>query len=827
MSPTNLANQQADSKLAPDHAKAKEFLRAVYGDKPMALVVGFKDGVLVPAGTTPVLAKLGTTELFFHVATLKPEWADPASHASAKVTTASKGSVDKNGKEWPSHVLECPYLWLDCDADKIFEGREPETLTPDEVREARHHYDDQGRTVSMKIDTKLNELGITPFAKWRSGAGWQCLIKLDAPITPAEAEELVGKLHNYVGFDAVVRNPNRILRVPGSINFKSGKDGRVPSPCGMLRLLPTAIARLEDVRAALAGVAGAAPKAAGNDNEELKVDWSKVNRADPWLKGADSLPADAHEKLKIIVGHMGPLSYNKGSTDEIMAESLKWKLIKANLVKGDYFYKGWSEVTLAVTAGLKLCKDWTPEWVAEALIAPLPCNQHINKFRGAARDRAVVNAINHSYESKQSVVARETGITWRDLKGKGEPAPTIRNTIRALENAGYTSRHDDFHDRTYVDCGDESAAISDGLLTDAVVTAISLRLDDRYKIDLGENNVLRAIKGTAIHFDPVLDMLADVQGAWDGVKRLDSFAVDYLQCDDTELNRAIGRLMLLAAVRRARRPGCKMDYIFTLLSEEGWNKSSFFAAMAGAENFSDQKIFGMDDKTAQEQLCGVWWHENAELQGVSKADVDSVTAFASRCEDRARPAYGRVMVRRPRRSIEVASTNSRNFLKKQTGNRRWLILEVLKRIDVAAVERDRLQLLGEAAALEAADPADSLVVLPQSLWGASAKVQESHRERHTWEVFLENLPDTYGGDGQEPPITLLHTGGDGKQRVKTADLLSWLRRHCGPLPGNAAGTLSEIMRRNGWDKQSNGQVRINGEQVSGYFRQVALPLGCV
>ena len=67
-------------------------------------------------------------------------------------------------------------------------------------------------------------LGIKPFAIWRSGAGWQFLVKLEQAIQPDEAETLVRKLHTALGFDPVVRNPNGILRSPGSINWKDGKD---------------------------------------------------------------------------------------------------------------------------------------------------------------------------------------------------------------------------------------------------------------------------------------------------------------------------------------------------------------------------------------------------------------------------------------------------------------------------------------------------------------------------------------------------------------------------------------------------------------------------
>jgi predicted P-loop ATPase len=57
----------------------------------------------------------------------------------------------------------------------------------------------------------------------------------------------------------------------------------------------------------------------------------------------------------------------------------------------------------------------------------------------------------------------------------------------------------------------------------------------------------------------VCDYLDGLQ--WDGQKRLDTWVIRYLGAEDTPLNRAFGRKMLVAAVRRARQPGCKFDYV--------------------------------------------------------------------------------------------------------------------------------------------------------------------------------------------------------------------------------------------------------------------------
>ena len=200
-----------------DRSTAHDFLNLRYhASQPAALVMGFTEGIHVPPGDAgrfdSVLkrARRERTHLFFHVATIKPEWANPSSHEKGKVTTASKNTaILSDGTK--SHVLECPFAWLDCDVEK-YVGSDP--------AEAAEHYDRERVRVGKVLDDGLANLGIMPWAKWCSGGGWQALIKLDTPLPPAEAEDLVGRLHTALGFDPVVRNCNRFIRVPGSINWK-------------------------------------------------------------------------------------------------------------------------------------------------------------------------------------------------------------------------------------------------------------------------------------------------------------------------------------------------------------------------------------------------------------------------------------------------------------------------------------------------------------------------------------------------------------------------------------------------------------------------------
>ena len=170
---------------------------------------------------------------------------------------------------------------------------------------------------------------------------------------------------------------------------------------------------------------------------------------------------------------------------------------------------------------------------------------------------------------------------------------------------------------------------------------------------------------------------------------------------------------MIAAVARVRQPGCKFDTILVLESPEGWNKSTAWRVLAGDENFSDEKIIGKDSREVQEQLAAVWIHENAELAGMKKAEVETVKAFASRQVDRARPAYGHFLKKQPRHSIEVGTTNGDEYLQSQTGNRRFWPMTVLKAIDLEKLRTDRLQLWGEAAHYQSKGEA---LTIDETMW---------------------------------------------------------------------------------------------------------------
>ena len=160
--------------------------------------------------------------------------------------------------------------------------------------------------------------------------------------------------------------------------------------------------------------------------------------------------------------------------------------------------------------------------------------------------------------------------------------------------------------------------------------------------------------------------------AWDGVKRVDTLLVDYLDASDTPYVRAVTRKTLCAAVQRVRHPGCKFDTVLVLCGPQGVGKSTLVHKL-GRDWFSDSlNLADTKDKTAAEKLQGQWIIEIGELAGIGAAGVKTLRSFISTQDDKYRASYGRRVSSHPRQCIMIGTTNSEEgYLNDTDGGRRF------------------------------------------------------------------------------------------------------------------------------------------------------------
>jgi predicted P-loop ATPase len=211
----------------------------------------------------------------------------------------------------------------------------------------------------------------------------------------------------------------------------------------------------------------------------------------------------------------------------------------------------------------------------------------------------------------------------------------------------------------------------------------------------GVEVVGQAIESVAAlrRWHPIREYLAGL--AHDGCRRLDRWLVTYLGVEDSPYVRAVGRATLVQAIARVMRPGCQADHALVLQGQQGAGKSSAVRALAG-EYFTD-RLSDLSAKDAALELRGVWFVELAELDHLKRSETSTVKAYISRCTDRFRPPYGRIVQEVPRQCVFIGSTNAETFLTDETGARRFWPVTVGK-IDIGQLRADRDQLLAEAYA---------------------------------------------------------------------------------------------------------------------------------
>ena len=398
-------------------------------------------------------------------------------------------------------------------------------------------------------------------------------------------------------------------------------------------------------------------------------------------------------------------------------------------------------------------------------------------------------------EYAERQVARAADEITLTVSDNGQAHKTQSNVRVALLKLRVALRHDTFADRTLID----------GLpgfgptLDDAAVDRLWLQAEQRFRLSMPKEKFYTIIADTARlnAFHPVRDYLAGLK--WDQKPRLDSWLTEYAGAEATEYASAVGALFLIAAVRRVRRPGVKFDEMLVLeCPDQGTEKSSALAVLAVREEwFSDDVPLNIKGKEVIEALRGRWIVEAAELSGMRRSDNEHLKALLSRQVDRARMAYGRLVTEVPRQSVIVGTTNSTEYLKDTTGNRRYWPVSV-RRFDLDSLARDRDQLWAEAAAREAAG--ESIRLHPR-LWPVAAAAQG---ERLTHDPIYEEL---------------LAALGEMEGKIASTSVWTILDVRGGLRSQDQNARVGAAMRQIGWHRANTGDtVKIDGKLVVGYVR---------
>ena len=135
---------------------------------------------------------------------------------------------------------------------------------------------------------------------------------------------------------------------------------------------------------------------------------------------------------------------------------------------------------------------------------------------------------------------------------------------------------------------------------------------------------------------------------------------------------------------------------------QGAGKSTALLELAtfGEESyFTDNvKISDIGKDNTIQMLQGSIIVELAELAGFNKKDDEEMKGWISMREDRCRRPYDKTISFFPRQFVIAATTNSYEYLKDPSGNRRFWPVKVGS-LDIESIRRDKVQLWAEAVQL--------------------------------------------------------------------------------------------------------------------------------
>lgn len=349
-------------------------------------------------------------------------------------------------------------------------------------------------------------------------------------------------------------------------------------------------------------------------------------------------------------------------------------------------------------------------------------------------------------QGSSDIDVEEENPDWKNLLEKNDNTSknekSIANIVTILTyDPSYRGKiwFDDFAGRLMVTCPlpwDKSEGSREW--KDSDDAQLTLRLEQEYQIT-GKDKIENAVKVVSDNNkrNEVKDLIQSFR--WDGVQRIPTLLHDYLGAEQSVYTEDIMKKSLTAAVARAFSDGgVKYDYMVIFTGKQGIGKSTFLSKL-GMDWFSDS-LYNFEGKEAAELIQGTLINEVGELSAMNKSETEAIKQFLSKTHDIYRAAYGRHTFKRPRRCVFFGSTNSNEFLKDATGNRRFwpikvgvvaptknIFTDLDKEINQIWAEAHVYYMLGEPLYLDGESKE------------MSEKLQEDFREIDPWQIEIEEF----------------------------------------------------------------------------------------
>lgn len=182
---------------------------------------------------------------------------------------------------------------------------------------------------------------------------------------------------------------------------------------------------------------------------------------------------------------------------------------------------------------------------------------------------------------------------------------------------------------------------------------------------------------------------------WDKTARLNSWLHHTYGVAEDKYHASVASNWLKGLVKRIIQPGSKFDHVMVLEGPQGSRKSTSLAVLGG--DWHVETAMSTESKDFFMQMQGKAIVEFSEGETLNRTDVKRMKAIITMQSDKYRPPYERTSQDFPRRCVFAMTTNEEQYLKDESGNRRWLPVKlVFEEANIEWLKKNRDQLFAEA-----------------------------------------------------------------------------------------------------------------------------------
>jgi predicted P-loop ATPase len=467
----------------------------------------------------------------------------------------------------------------------------------------------------------------------------------EKPVDTDTWRDLQTRLLEFADADRTLKNPSRVMRLPGCWNFckKTGerlgmativhKSDTLINPTDFDALLPdkAAVQRQVEVR-----------------NFKLPTDWeprsldeikAALNRVPQRVSGNNN-----YAEYRNLLWGLGCALAEAGQPAELAIDLMEDHSPSST--------SGWNVAQVFNSGGHSAQASWF--W-------------RITSLHGYSLKRTPPKAQPRMPSLPTGVDTGE--LTVDDILGPVED-DKLRNPradrLRLLMQVAYNPR---FNDLT------QCIEVHGQRMRSEDIKTLHLRMAEELHVNIAKDRAIDALlfAATQNRYHPVRDYLNSVATSCEPIDSdtWELIAHTVFGADDPNANMFLQR-QLMGAIARVMEPGCKFDTALVIHSkEQGIGKSEFWSIMGG-EWFSDSLGPLKTVKDDQMILHQAWIHEWGEIDRViGKAASEQLKHFLTVKTDQFRPPYGSSVDAFPRQCVINGTTNRQDFINDHTGNRRF------------------------------------------------------------------------------------------------------------------------------------------------------------